>query len=298
MFILDLCMRVIKNPKDKAFADFFRKFCATLSLNYCRKHEFGRCSICGNYTWFIYHEVVNPKSEIALSCGWDKYFAQEISLTNSLTCVLCGGSFRARCAAQSLLNYFANKDIRSIAELVKFLRNNKSGYKILETSTSHGIFSYFGNVKNVIKSEYFDDVERGSYKDSVRSEDLRRLTFGDNELDVVIALDVFEHISEPWSAFAEVIRVLKPNGIGVITVPLDSRVKKTKTLAKIENGKIECFGKPAYHSDPLREDVVQVFTEFGMDIQEKLRELGYRVLSDNYITRKTRVKQIVIILKK
>jgi SAM-dependent methyltransferase len=114
----------------------------------------------------------------------------------------------------------------------------------------------------------------------------------------VIALDVFEHISDPMKAFAEVKRVLKPSGAGIITVPIDARAKKTKTIAKMENGKIAYSNRQAYHSDPLRPEGSSVFTEFGLDILDTLSSLGYDVSWDIYKTGRTRVEQRVLLLKK
>lgn len=49
--------------------------------------------------------------------------------------------------------------------------------------------------------------------------DIGKLPYQDAEFDVVVALDVFEHISDEERAVAEVRRVLKPGGHLVFTVP-------------------------------------------------------------------------------
>ena len=45
------------------------------------------------------------------------------------------------------------------------------------------------------------------------------LQFADGSFDVVIVSEVFEHIPEDQAAMAEVRRVLRPGGVGAITVP-------------------------------------------------------------------------------
>jgi SAM-dependent methyltransferase len=35
----------------------------------------------------------------------------------------------------------------------------------------------------------------------------------DESFDVVVSVDVFEHLTEPWSAAAEIVRILKPGGL-------------------------------------------------------------------------------------
>jgi ubiquinone/menaquinone biosynthesis C-methylase UbiE len=44
--------------------------------------------------------------------------------------------------------------------------------------------------------------------------------FQDNEFDVVISSNTFEHIEYPWLTIVEMTRVLKPNGYMCIIVPL------------------------------------------------------------------------------
>lgn len=45
------------------------------------------------------------------------------------------------------------------------------------------------------------------------------LPMGDNSVDVLTALDVIEHVQDDHAAVKEFLRVLKPGGIAVITVP-------------------------------------------------------------------------------
>jgi hypothetical protein len=277
-------LRIIKNKK--------------LFFESIYKDEWGRCANCGNFSRFKYSKLLNTNSKVVDSCGWDKKFTEEINITNTLNCSCCLAKFRVRCAAESLLKYFWQGKIKSISELINQMQEDKLTWIALETASVGGIFSDYRNLKGIVKSEYFDDVERGKSKDGVRSEDLQNLTFDANTFDAVISLDVFEHIADPWKAFSEVRRVLKPGGVGIITVPIDIRIKTTATIAKVENGEIKYFRKPAYHCDHLREEGTLVFTEFGTDIESKLREMGYNASLDVYNTQRTNATQFVILIEK
>lgn len=188
--------------------------------------------------------------------------------------------------------------ILSITQLLKQVQEDRIAWTALETASVEDIFSNYRNLKSIVKSEYYDDVEKGKCKDGVRSEDLQNLIFDTNTFDAVISLDVFEHIADPWKGFSEVKRVIKPGGVGIITVPIDIRTKTTTTIATVENGGIKCYGKPAYHSDPLRPEGVPVLTEFGTDIENKLRKMGHNISLDVYKTKRTNVAQFVILLRK
>lgn len=269
----------------------------TLYKNYPSHDEWGECSICGKFSRFRYREYINRESRIAKSCGWDERFIFEINTANTLECSFCWSKFRIRCAAQSLLQSIWKGRFKSIHELVHYTNKSGEEWMILETSSKYGVLTDY-ELSNITKTEYYDDVDSGNYKDGVRAEDLQALTFLDNSFDaVVISLDVFEHIPNPWKAFTEVRRVLKPNGVGIITFPLDSRNQHTKTVVEIEDNVIKFLRDPMYHDDPLRPEGALVFTEFGMDIESKLAEKGFNVSLDVYAT-KNNTKQYVLLIKK
>lgn len=288
---------VDKFPMIREAVFFSQGIYADLDKNYRKNDEWGKCANCGNLSRFKYTKFIDTKSRVAESCGWDEKFTEEINITNTLNCSFCRAKFRIRCAAESLLKHFWQGKIKSITELVNQIQEGRLSWTALETSSRDGIFSDY-SMKNIVKSEYYDDVDRGKFKDGVRSEDLQDLTFEANVFDAVISLDVFEHIADPWKAFSEVRRVIKPGGVGIITVPIDNRNKTTTTIAEVENGKIKYYSKPAFHLDPLREEGTPVFTEFGTDIERKLREKGYSVALDAYRTKRTNVTQFVILIKK
>ena len=169
---------------------------------------------------------------------------------------------------------------------------------ILETSSTNGIFSNYADLQNLIRSEYLDEVERGETKNGIRSEDLQNLTLKNNSVDILISLDVFEHIADPIKAFSEVNRVLSKNGFAIITVPIDKRQKETKQIASFKDEKIVYYKEPSYHSDPLREDGALVFTEFGLNIVDDLKSLGYKVIMEQYSTYNSHIIQHVLVIKK
>lgn len=61
------------------------------------------------------------------------------------------------------------------------------------------------------------DIKTGPHVDSVQ--DIHRMTFPDASFDTVLSFQVYEHIKDPRAATAEILRVLKPGGVCIITAP-------------------------------------------------------------------------------
>ena len=127
-----------------------------------------------------------------------------------------------------------------------------------------------------VNSYYWPDVALGDERDGVRCEDLRQLTFADASMDLVISSDIFEHVRGPMTAFAELYRVLRPGGFHVFTVPLLWPLPSATKPRVDWSGDDDVFLLPArYHSSPHDPKGSLVYTDFGMDLPEQLRELGF-----------------------
>jgi len=128
--------------------------------------------------------------------------------------------------------------------------------------------------KSAALSEYFADAEPGSYRRGVRCEDVQRLTYAAASFDLVTHTEVLEHVPDDARAFAELHRVLRPGGTMLFTVPLYGGYP-TVERARLRGGEIEHLMEPAYHIDPLRGAGILAFRDYGLDIVERLRAVGF-----------------------
>jgi SAM-dependent methyltransferase len=105
---------------------------------------------------------------------------------------------------------------------------------------------------------------RGSTRaDGAICEDITSLTFGDNTFDLIVSSDVLEHVPLLEKAFRETVRVLKPGGVHLFTVPPRSSTKKR---AEIIDGEICLLEMPEYHKDPLCPQGILAFWDIGPDL--------------------------------
>ena len=125
----------------------------------------------------------------------------------------------------------------------------------------------------VIGSEYMPDVPRGEERDGIRSEDVTRLTFGE-QFDAVMTFDVMEHVPDYRQGLREFARVLKPGGWLIMTVPYNLGDARTTVRATIVDGKILHLETPEYHGDPMNGNGILSFYTFGWSLLEDLRAVG------------------------
>jgi SAM-dependent methyltransferase len=127
--------------------------------------------------------------------------------------------------------------------------------------------------KHYIPSQYFPDTPGGGFKWGYRSENIEKLTFADDSIDLHISQDVMEHIFNPELAFKEIARTLRPGGAHIFTVPIVNKYKKTSRRAMLDaQGKVMHLKEAQYHGNPVDETGALVTFDWGYDICQKIHE--------------------------
>ena len=128
----------------------------------------------------------------------------------------------------------------------------------------------------VTTSEYFPDVSPGSFVGGVISEDVQQLTFSDATFDVCTSTEVFEHVPDDMAGFRELVRVLKPGGCFIFTVPLTGALVTVERCTFVD-GQLTHLHPPAYHGDRLNgAKSVLVFRDYGEDVVSRLVTAGFQ----------------------
>lgn len=125
-------------------------------------------------------------------------------------------------------------------------------------------------------SEYLgEDVPPGKIINGIRHEDVKRLSFADGRFDLIISKDVLEHVANPVRALEEACRVLRPRGELLMTVPFHLDKEKSQLRAKLVDGKLEHILPHVYHGNPLSDEGSLVFTDFGWNLLQDIRNAGF-----------------------
>jgi hypothetical protein len=131
---------------------------------------------------------------------------------------------------------------------------------------------------NVIGCEWLGaDVAPGAVLKGIRHEDSAALSLPDRSVDIVMSLDVFEHVPDPRRGFREKARVLRPGGVLLMTVPFFPESDATVQRARHVGGRLEHLLPPEYHGNPIDpEGGSLVYHDFGWDLLPMIREGGFR----------------------
>lgn len=172
-----------------------------------------------------------------------------------------------------------NNRQRLIATIVKEALSKKINQHVYLMEQVTPFFNWVKltfNQHQIIGSEYLGpEYSAGQSYRFVRHEDVENLSFSDETLDLIISNDVFEHVPNPAKAFSECARVLKPGGVMLATFPFHSDNDSSLIRARLNDGKLEHLLSPVFHGNPILADGSLVFTDFGWDLMDTIRQSGF-----------------------
>ncbi len=174
--------------------------------------------------------------------------------------------------------YFNNR-MRATFHLFDIEMEPYSDSEIYITEQITPIYTYFKNkYHKTVGSEFLGErcPFGSSDKNGIRNETITALSFPDQSFDILISLDVLEHVPDYKLAFQECARVLRNGGKMMWSVPFAAGSGKNIVRAKIENDEIVHILPPEYHGDPLSSDGVLCFQHFGWEMLDQMREAGFK----------------------
>lgn len=215
----------------------------------------GFCCACGTHTRFL--------TSFMYSTGNTPDGRPMPNWREHMQCEHCGLVNRMR-AALNVLHTYAPPEKNSQIFITERL-----------TKTYQWFAQRYPNLQG---SEYFgSSYQPGSIVDGIRHEDVMNLSFAGGSFDRVLSFDVLEHVPDPYCAFRELYRVLKPGGVLIFSAPFssDSEVDIVRATLK-EDGTITHHMPAEYHGNPVDpEGGALCFRYFGWEMLDKLRSIGF-----------------------
>lgn len=103
--------------------------------------------------------------------------------------------------------------------------------------------------------------------------DISNIPYEDNTFDVILCSHVLQYVNDDREVMRELLRVLKPEGWAILTVPIDGM--RDKTLECAEMILTDPEDRDFSHNDFAR--------LYGADYKKRLEESGYKVIIDGYV---------------
>lgn len=118
-----------------------------------------------------------------------------------------------------------------------------------------------------IPTQYFPHEPAGRIVHGFRNENLESQTFPDGSFDLVVSLDVLEHVNDPERAVQEICRTLVPGGVHAFTVPtFKERTTSERRARFLADGRVEHLAPPEYHGNPVDASGSLVTFHYGYDL--------------------------------
>jgi SAM-dependent methyltransferase len=146
---------------------------------------------------------------------------------------------RERAVARALFSLYERKDVFQL--------------RIHEAAPAgRGLSSYLAkNCMDYTQSGYFPDLPMGSFQGGLCNQNLEKQTFDSQSFDIVLHLDVLEHLFNPFAALNEIYRTLRPGGCCIFTAPTEHSLIESRQVASIDQtGLVSYTCPPKYHGNP------------------------------------------------
>lgn len=222
--------------------------------NVSRLPRRGLCDCCGRPA--LYLRLVDPnRARTFAEWPYPADYLRSCATRENWFCLWCRRSYRMRMLASVIWPLVQGADVYQAGAFAVLVGGRASAPRSLTVS------------------EYEADAVVGSSSAVLRHEDLQHLSFDNASFDLVVTSEILEHVADPWMAFSEIRRVLRPGGRHVFTVPVGSW-----TATRSREGSPEVF-----HMDgPDRASLV--VTDFGSDLPDILRTYRFDTVVHEFPT--------------
>jgi SAM-dependent methyltransferase len=194
-------------------------------------------------------------------------------------CSLCGFRLQVRLCHEEMgvrcARCGTSAVTQSLAAIVKQQSGLNSALDVYELSTAGPLVKWLkARVRSLTTSEFFTDVPPGSMRGNILCQDVQRLTFPDASFDLCTSTEMFEHVEDDLAGFRETLRVLRPGGLLIFSVPLNPGQPTVERTTMPAGARMDILPRE-YHADRFRGKTVFCYRDYGHDLLGRLRGVGF-----------------------
>jgi SAM-dependent methyltransferase len=128
--------------------------------------------------------------------------------------------------------------------------------------------------KSLTMSEFLPNDLMRRIKNPVEYQDVQKLTYLSDSFDLCTSTEVFEHVEDDATGFKELLRVLRPGGYLIFSVPFNG-AEVTIERTELKDGRRVHVLPPDYHGDRYRGKTVLCYRNYGWDIVDRITAAGF-----------------------
>ena len=250
-----ILLKIIRSPGVRELLKFYSRLPKYIRSVF--KHKRGVCRVCGKETIFL---------------------VSSNNLKESLACFWCHAILRKRYLSSHLVRIYSREGAHSLRLLTR--EKEFQNLSIYLAETSGPLYNELCKVTGLISAEFMEGIDSGKIVHGIRCENMERLSFDSQSIDLIIHTSVMEHVRKPNSAFEEMYRALKPKGLMLFEVPITTIGKvgiRPKTIPRVDvsHSEDKAIMSPVYHGDPMRSEGALVYNDFGIDLIQQLEKVGF-----------------------
>lgn len=242
------------------------------------EREMGICNVCGQEVYYLPLPVYYEQQR--LKYGGKKTIPETLN-RQKYVCPECGAVDRDR----MIIGYMQKSGILQTAE------------KVLQIAPAKMIDVY---IQQQLESDKYDTADLFMEGVTYQSDIQNMIEISDETYDLWICSHVLEHVADDRKALRELNRILKPDGCGILLVPLDlSREETDEEQGCSEAENWRRFGQGDHVRAYAKKDFIARVKECGFDLEcvgkeyfgeEFFKNCGLIDTSTLYIVRKNKNK--------
>lgn len=212
---------------------------------------------------------VHCKRDCELLVNGGAQFGPDVNLREGLVCQTCGLNSRSRelfLAARETFPPGARLALlEALSPFAAYLGAVWPGTRLSEfhSATAEG-------------GREYDFKRADGTRHRAIHQDMQALGYGDGTLDGIVHNDVLEHVPDAALGLQECHRVLVPGGTALFTMPWFPWLPTSLVRGRLdEQGALVEYLPTELHYDGLRSDGIYTFHNFGADLGDLLRRVGF-----------------------